>query len=247
MQEKKYELTDETIEIDGQILHRIKSLKNFRRIKKGQLGGFINNEFNLSQDGNCWIFDLAMVYDKAMVYDNAEVFGNATIFDEARVYDNAKVSDEACIYGHSRIYDNAKVGGYADICGNVFVTGNSYIYGHAIVYGNAAIHDNTEIFGNAMVYGDTEVIGTAKIYGNVQVYGNVDICGDAEVKEMSDYMVFRNSWSNGLYFTWTKSNNMWTVGSFYGTGEELIEKAYKNSEKDGKNYEIYANIVKNIE
>ena len=31
---------------------------------------------------------------------------------------------------------------------------------------------------------------------------------------------------------------MWRVGCFYGTGEELIAKAYKDSEKSGKSYEI---------
>ena len=30
---------------------------------------------------------------------------------------------------------------------------------------------------------------------------------------------------------------MWSVGCFYGTGKELIEKAYRDSEKSGKEYE----------
>lgn len=30
---------------------------------------------------------------------------------------------------------------------------------------------------------------------------------------------------------------MWKVGCFYGTGEELIKKAYKDSEKIGREYE----------
>ena len=74
MEEKKYELTDETIEVNGKILHRIKSLKDFNNVKKGDLGGCVENEGNLSQKGNCWI------YDNAIVYDNAYVSGDACIW-----------------------------------------------------------------------------------------------------------------------------------------------------------------------
>lgn len=41
----------------------------------------------------------------------------------------------------------------------------------------------------------------------------------------------------------TKSNHMWCVGCFYGTGQELIEKAYADSETSGQNYEHYVNFV----
>ena len=44
------------------------------------------------------------------------------------------------------------------------------------------------------------------------------------------------------YFTWTRSNDKWAVGCFYGTGEELIAKAYKDSELSGKCYEAVVNM-----
>ena len=62
------------------------------------------------------------------------------------------------------------------------------------------------------------------------------VCGDAEIYNNKDYIVFKNWWSSGRYFTWTRSNNMWSVGCFYGTGEELIKKAYEDSEDKGKHY-----------
>ena len=73
--------------------------------------------------------------------------------------------------------------------------------------------------------------------GDVEVFGEVEICGDAKVCDDADYIVFKNFWSSKRYFTWTKSNNMWKVGCFYGTGKELIEKAYADSETSGKEYE----------
>lgn len=80
---KKYELTDETIEVYGTALHRIKALKDFGNVKKGELGGYVESERNLSQEGNCWVCDNARVYSNAKVFGNAEVCGNAEVFGNA--------------------------------------------------------------------------------------------------------------------------------------------------------------------
>lgn len=150
---KKYKLTDETSLCCGKPLHRIVALRDFGRVKKGDKGGWIEKEENLSQDGECW------------------VYGNAQVFDNARVYGNAKVWDNAIVW------DNAKVG------------------------------------------------------------------GDAEIYNNKDYIVFKNWWSSGRYFTWTRSNNMWSVGCFHGTGDKLIKKAYADSEDKGKHYEEIVEYV----
>lgn len=68
---KKYKLTEETLEIDGHVLHRIIALRDFGEVKKGYLGGFIEKESNLAHNGNCWI------YNDAVVSDFARVFGEA--------------------------------------------------------------------------------------------------------------------------------------------------------------------------
>ena len=39
---------------------------------------------------------------------------------------------------------------------------------------------------------------------------------------------------------------MWKVGCFYGTGEELITKAYKDSELSGREYERVVNYIVSI-
>lgn len=86
---KKYELTDETIEVYGTALHRIKALKDFGNVKKGELGGYVESEHNLSQEGNCWVCGNAEVYDNAEVYGNALVCGNAKVCGNAEVCGNA--------------------------------------------------------------------------------------------------------------------------------------------------------------
>ena len=140
--EKKYKLTEETKKWCGHTLHRIEALQNFDIVNAGDKGGWIENEENLTHEGNAWV------------------------------------------------------------CGN------------------------------------------AKVYGNAEVYGDAWVCGDAKVCGDADYIMFKNWWSSGRYFTWTRSNNMWTVGCFHGTGEELIKKAHADSEKSGREYE---RIVKYVE
>ena len=78
------------------------------------------------------------------------------------------------------------------------------------------------------------------------VCDNAMVCDNIKIKNNFDYIVFKNWWSSGRYFTWTRSNDMWKVGCFYGTGEELIKKAYKDSELSGRQYERIVKYVEEI-
>lgn len=219
---KKYKLTDEIINLNGATLYRIEALKDFGEIKKGDKGGFIESENNLAHEGNAWVSDNAHVYGDACVFDNARVYNNAFVSGYAQVYGNAFV------YGNAWLYDNARVCGYAWVADN------------ARVYGDANVCDDSSVFGSACVYDN------ARVCGDALVRGYACVCGDAEILNKSDYIVFQNWWSSGRYFTWTRSNNMWSVGCFYGTGEELIKKAYKDSELSGREYERIVKYVEEI-
>ena len=190
--EKKYKLTEESINYFGKTLYRIEALKDFANVKKGDKGGYVQSEENLSQEEDCWISD------------------NAKVFDSAVVYGNAKVFDKAIVFGNVQVYCKAEV------CGNAKVFGNAIVYGNAYVYGDALVYDNAQV------------------------------CGTAEIKNNSDYIIFKNWWSSSRYFTWTRSNNMWKVGCFYGTGKELIAKAYKDSELSGREYKRVVDYVEAI-
>lgn len=109
---KKYELTDETFEIKGTVLHRIKALKDFGNIKAGDLGGFIEKEENLSQEGNCWVEGGC----------SAEFSG--FIYGEARVRDNSIISKMSYIYGTAKIFGDSVVD-HAPVSSGLF--NNAYI------------------------------------------------------------------------------------------------------------------------
>ena len=123
---KKYELTNESKVVNGCTVYRIKALKDFGDVEKGNIGGYIQSEKNLSQEDDCWIFD------------NAKVFGDARVYENARLYDNAIVSRNAIVYENAKVYGNAIVYGNAKVCGN------AEVYGDAILSENANIESNDD-------------------------------------------------------------------------------------------------------
>jgi len=141
----KYSLTKNTKKCFGTTLFQIKAKISFGSVSKGDLGGYIEKEENLSQEGNAWVCGNAWVYGNARVCGNAWVYGNARVYGDARVYGNAWVY------------------------GNAGVSGSAWVYGNAGVCGNARLYDDARVYGNARVYGDARVYGNAWVYGDAMV------------------------------------------------------------------------------
>lgn len=92
--ELKYELVEtEATDGNGTTLYRIRALKDFSDVKKGDLGGYVEGYHNLTQEGDAWIYDEAKVFGKSLVADNAKVTGRV------RVLGHALVKDEAILEG----------------------------------------------------------------------------------------------------------------------------------------------------
>ena len=132
---KKYELSNDTKKFINYTLYRIQALRDFKtingeQVKAGDLGGWVENEDNLDQAGNCWIGGSAWVTENARVSEDACIYGNAFVYGNAQVYGSAEV------YDHTRVFDNAQVYGSAQ------VGDRAWIYGSAQVYGNARVDYN---------------------------------------------------------------------------------------------------------
>jgi len=67
----KFKLTKNTKEVYGTTLYQIEAVSSFGDVKKGDLGGWIEKEENLSQE------DIAWVSGDAWVSGNAQVSGDA--------------------------------------------------------------------------------------------------------------------------------------------------------------------------
>jgi carbonic anhydrase/acetyltransferase-like protein (isoleucine patch superfamily) len=150
-------------------LLRIIALKDFADVKKGDFGGLIEKEENLSHEGDCW------------VYDNACVFGNAEVNDSVQVYNTAKIYGKACVSGNVRVFGAARVYGKAKVSGNAEVWEDAKIYGSAQIYGFAWVFENAKVYNNAKIFGSAQVYGNARVHGDARVYGRTHICRTAEI------------------------------------------------------------------
>lgn len=171
----KYKMTDNTLMVNDRVLHQIVALKDFGIIRKGDLGGWIEDYSNLDQEGKAW------VADNAWVYASARVTQNAFIGHMARVAGTARVTDDVVVYGNAYIYGNAEVSGHAYVCGNAHIYGNACVYGNAVIRGNAHIYSFAHIYDLADVYDNAYVYGCAHVSENALVCGNARICDYSHV------------------------------------------------------------------
>ena len=70
---RKYEFTGETFQHLGRTLHRIRAIVSFGNIFAGDVGGWVEDEKNLSHYGNAWVFGNARVSGDAQVSGDAWV------------------------------------------------------------------------------------------------------------------------------------------------------------------------------
>ena len=210
---QKYKFTGKTKEVYGRTLFQIACVTAFASVGAGDIGGYIEKEDNLSQDGNAW------------VYGNAKVCGNA------KVYGDAKVCGNAWVYENAEVYGNAEVCGNAKVCGNAEVYGNAWVCGDAKVCGDAEVCGNAEVYGNAWVYGDAKVCGDAEVCGDAKVCGNA-ILRRGLTKKMTDYIVIGPQGSRSSFATFHLRSDTVCSGCFVGNLNEFKEAVDKTHNPD---------------
>ena len=218
---KKYELTEETINVFGKTLHRIRATRDFSNVHAGDLGGFIENELNLSHDRDTW------VYGNAWAYGEARVYGNALVSGEARVYGNALVGGDARVGGNALVSGDARVGGNASVSGDARVEGKALVGGDARVEGNALVSGNARVGGNALVSGNARVYGEARVKGPRDIYW-ISCIGSRD----GTTTFFRNA-NNGISVS---------CGCFYGTIDEFAAAVTK-THGDNEHAQAYRHAI----
>lgn len=255
--EKKYELLqDDTLswmDLEGNdiTLYRIRALKNFEcpvkedslfsnYINKGDLGGYIEKEENLSHEGGCWVFH------KARVYGNAQVLENACVYNLANIFGNAIVKGYARLLGSSYVYGNAVISDHAELDGRVSVGDNSKLSGNISINNNCQIRGDSILDGDVALGGSVQVID-AKLTGDINLTGaftvNFDISSN---RDIAGYVInaVENRPVKPIYFhrylLASTKEDIWTERDFKGSGEELIEYF---SRSDPENIGYYCNLV----
>ncbi len=176
--EKKYEILKEYgSEENGHILRKIRALRDFGSVKKGNLGGWVEHEGNLSHYGNCWIYEGAKVYGNAQVYDDA-------IIVDASIFDNALVCDQARVYGMGWIYGNAR------ICGDDFVT--------TLLYDNERFHNDEVCMRRRVLENAREAYKNDDGKPRVELIPPLALMEIGRVLEFGAKKYGANNWRNGM-------------------------------------------------
>ena len=255
---KKYILTDDTIVYQGVTLHRIKAVKDINGVSKDTLGGYIEKESNLSHEGNCWVDCDSKVLGGVQIQDSARIY-NSIIYGSILIKDGSLIMDSS-IKGSGYITENSNIE-QSNILGVIIIKNSSinkskcsdssltvidsYIENSYLdksigitrsTIEHSSIGSNASIF-NTTIY-NTDI--NEEVYLNYATLENAGL-----VNKSSDVLVFKNTWSSLRFFTYHIPSKKFFVGCFKGTGKELIEKAYKDSELSGKMYEKYVKFAEN--
>lgn len=226
MKERKYELTNETIEVNGKTLRRIKALRYvdadcIDEVREGTLGGFIEKEENLSHEGNCWVYD-------------GNVLGGVTIYENAKVYNAIQSIDD----------QNFKIHGDSTIEGSIVCDGNIEIYGKTIVpewcHLNAFNSTLKDVYfidsDNFIAFSDISNI----LLGKCSILGNEDCRSEIDGSNYKDFSLREINLTEPVKF-----NSPWEYGKIYGFGLEGIELEFFKTKDgtykiaiEGRNYSI---------
>lgn len=185
----KYELVKDSSRKDGTVeLFRVKALHDFdtlwSSIKAGELGGYVEGEKNLSQEGRCWVYPNARVLGHAEVSENAIVGspdGGEVV--NVNVYAHSKVNGNACVFDGS-------------ICTNAVITGNAEVRSCELIGGSVVVCDDViinnnrvRLAGKGLVGGDVSIFDEVRWDGFGKVYSEEDIITLSNIPVMQVYLM----------------------------------------------------------
>lgn len=210
----KYEIIKEdSITYKGRKLYRIKALKDLYNVRKGQLGGYIESEKNLSIYDDCWVFEDAKAYDNAFVsdrvrlLDKSEAFGNAYLSNDVTLWDKSKVYGDAQVSEDVTLWDNSKIYGDSVVYGSASLWNNSEIYGEARVCGVVLLKDEAKVCGDAVLLNSVVCSDRVKITGDAKIGGRAEFSGDAIIKSNDDWIHIENAILENQRMTFYKAKN----------------------------------------
>ncbi|EOL8968367.1 YdcK family protein [Cronobacter dublinensis] len=152
-------------------LRQLIALRDFAGVRAGTPGGWVESTENLSQQGECWVYD-----HNSVVFAGAKIRGNARISQPCVIHHDAVIGDDAWIDG-AQISDGAHVSGRAMVQCSV-VRGDCHLFGESRVLHNSLIvgakgltadgDSALRIYGHATVSA-SRVVHQAQIYGHALV------------------------------------------------------------------------------
>ncbi|AJD93269.1 hypothetical protein JMA_39510 (plasmid) [Jeotgalibacillus malaysiensis] len=195
--ENKYEFTGETVTVrtsEGNLckLNQIRALKDIPRhgVKEGDIGGWVEHHFTLSQEGDCWIGANSHVFDGSGVSDDALV-SESKIMDLSHVKGKAKVVDSIIMDG-STIEDEAVIrkvnaSGRIHVGKNVEIS-DTTIKGFLSAEESNVVIKSSALSGENRLSENTEIIRST--FHNVNLDDGVQSFKDAILEAKSEAYIY---------------------------------------------------------
>lgn len=218
-------------------LYRIQALKTFTKsggynpiIHVGELGGYVETEDNLSQEGNCWIFGDAKVKDGGKVIDDAIVYDKCLVSKNSIVRGGSVVGGHCFITNQSVIIDSR-------LEGNVIVNGHSTVHSGAYLYGEIGV-DQSDV-GNLVNLIGRISVKKSRITAPIELSGDYEL--NFDVSDPHSVIGYNVGMPGGRLFTIknivaSKVEDKWSTGDFVGTGAELIDFVSDSDDEQRINY-----------
>ncbi|MCL2623487.1 MAG: hypothetical protein FWD31_07465 [Planctomycetaceae bacterium] len=194
---------------DGRKVQRIYALRSFGNVKAGTIGGFVEHEWNLSQEGDCWIADDAIALGWSLVDRNAQLRGRAKIDAFAVATDSAIVEDDAILSGTVVACNQAVVGGHTYAIDGVMFRDRCFVKcrcrytnsgktrlpnfrDSAIVRGDASLEGWISMSGNSVVDDHAQLRQTVRMYDNSYAGGYSILGGSTSMRDDTKAIGFAN-------------------------------------------------------
>lgn len=218
-------------------LYRIQALKTFTKpggfnpvVHVGELGGYVEVEDNLSQDGNCWLFD------KARVKDGGKVLDDAIVYDKCLVSKNSIIRGRSVVGGHCFV-TNQSVIIDSKLEGNVIVNGHSTIHSGAYLYGEIGV-DQSDV-GNLVNLIGRISVKKSRITAPLELSGDYEL--NFDVSDPHSVIGYNVGMPGSRLFAIknivaSKVEDKWSTGDFVGTGAELIDFIRDSDDEQRINY-----------
>ena len=191
----KFRATNNKKTVDGHTLYQIIGIDEAHN---GELGGYIENGWNLGPFGESWVDASSCIYGNAVVWGDSQVVNGSTVYGtyQVRTVINGKgtVINDSEVFGlmiHNS-FDEGSLEGEDEVntTTTVTVTKSTIKSISTVVNTNTLTIDHSTVdgyvqFGDSGIVGNIAVTkstlaGTAKLYGTV-VVDNATVRGDATV------------------------------------------------------------------
>lgn len=191
--EKKYEFTGKTKVVSAQTfvydntheenepvartVHQIRALKSFvirgKRVEKGDIGGYIENEENLSQYDHSWVDKVSVVCNGAIIEENS-LLQHSRIFGDIRVR-NTVIASSTIVMS---IQESASV-----VCNGAIIENGNYLTNTKVSYSLLSDMIGMYVEGGELSNLDMAESGYIKTSGNIILKtlgdSHISVSGDA--------------------------------------------------------------------